>query len=379
MVDDARGRRLARRVADSAKTVVFSYASELEAGRQRPSSALKDLSLNKAPIDTSAWMPSAIPAISLMGFADTAVVQPPERIMQGGAEILRLQAACGFRAFAEKRLFADELKSIELGMDASERGNVVHRTLEYFWNEVKTQETLRSMSHALRNETLQRAIDHGLRKALQATETAWDEAYVEVQRRRLLSLIDAWLSIELKRDPFDVRLSEKEFRDVAIGPLRLGVRVDRIDATADGNVIIDYKTGRARSSDWLGTRPDAPQLPLYAVLACELEPETKLADVAFAVVRAGNQAVLDTCTRKITREFSKPLRRPIPVEEQLTTWRGVLQDLAIRFYSGDASVDPKSYPQTCTYCAHRTLCRLNPEELNFEEDLDEQTEDDSTK
>ena len=55
---------------------------------------------------------------------------PAGQVIRGGARILQLQAACGFRAFAERRLWATELESVELGMDARESGTVVHKVLE---------------------------------------------------------------------------------------------------------------------------------------------------------------------------------------------------------------------------------------------------------
>ncbi len=67
------------------------------------------------------------------------IAVPPDEVMRGGATVLQLQAACGFRAFAEMRLRATEIEDVELGMDARERGNVVHKVLESFWEQVKTQ------------------------------------------------------------------------------------------------------------------------------------------------------------------------------------------------------------------------------------------------
>ena len=80
-----------------------------------------------------------------------------------------------------------------------------------------------------------------------------------------------------------VRLSEKEFKDVRVGPLRLSVRMDRVDEVEGGEVLIDYKTGDASPNDWLTERPDAPQLPLYAILS----EADRLQGVAFGLVRAG--------------------------------------------------------------------------------------------
>ena len=39
---------------------------------------------------------------------DVARIQAlPDRVIRGGARVLELQAACGFRAFAEQRLWVD--------------------------------------------------------------------------------------------------------------------------------------------------------------------------------------------------------------------------------------------------------------------------------
>ena len=49
--------------------------------------------------------------------------------------------------------------------------------------------------------------------------------------------------------------------------LQLDLKVDRIDRMPSGKyVVLDYKTSdNLNVEDWDGDRPDAPQLPLYAV------------------------------------------------------------------------------------------------------------------
>jgi hypothetical protein len=62
------------------------------------------------------------------------------------------------------------------------------------------------------------------------------------------------------------------------------------------------------------------------------------------------------------------------LEAQVDEWRGVLTTLATAFYSGEAHVDPKKYPATCTHCAQRILCRLDPTSLNEDPDDEETNE-----
>ena len=128
-----------------------------------------------------------------------------------------MQAACGFRAFAEQRLWATEIESIVPGMDARESGTVVHDALKLFWDGVVTQDALRKMTTEERDGVLEWSIDEALKRTEESSATVWDVAYLQVQRTRLRRLLSAWLELELERAPFTVRLSEKEFKDVRVG------------------------------------------------------------------------------------------------------------------------------------------------------------------
>ena len=80
--------------------------------------------------------------------------------------------------------------------------------------------------------------------------TQWDAAYIAMQRERLRRLLTPWIREELKRPEFVVKVLEQKLTDARIGPLRLTVRVDRVDETAGGEVVIDYKTGRPEPKEW---------------------------------------------------------------------------------------------------------------------------------
>jgi hypothetical protein len=54
------------------------------------------------------------------------------------------------------------------------------------------------------------------------------------------------------------------------------------------------------------------------------------------------------------------------LEAQVSEWREVLTALAEDFYSGEARVSPKRYPQTCSHCEQRLLCRLEVAALDAE-------------
>jgi probable DNA repair protein len=370
--EDVRSQKITARLAASAQQVVFSYPKDTADGTQRPSPLLRSLHLQETELASLAPPDAEAEPVALEEFSDRLSITPlPELATSGGVEIIKLQAACAFRAFAEKRLGSTELREIELGLDARELGSVLHHILEHFWKEVGSQAALKLMSKEEREAALNLAISYGLQKAAAIARTPWEQAYVDLQQKRLMKLLDQWLELEMRRDPFLVRESETTMRDVQVGPLRLNLRVDRVDVTDEGEVIIDYKTGGAKATHWEGERPDEPQLPLYAVVTRAAQPDTPLVDIAFAQIRAGNEMAFESFSQKITAKKPVQKKRELSFEEQLDEWQRVLEDLAQAFHSGNAEVDPKNYPETCKHCAQRILCRLNP--AAFDEDLDEET------
>lgn len=369
-LDAAFAQAIAARVVAQATTVLFSYARSTTESRQRPSPALLGLALTEQSAEALAPAPPAQEPVALERIEDTASIPPPpDHVLPGGASILKAQADCAFRAFAEKRLHSTGLDAPTLGLDAIERGSLVHRVLESFWlqlGETRTQAALEALTTADRDARLVAAIDRTLHGAIPAPSPGWAAAYLQTERERLLRLLRPWLDYELTRGPFAVEALEKRLAGVQIGPLRLDVRVDRIDQALDadghplGEIILDYKTGQARPKEWLGDRPEQPQLPLYAVVS----DAPTLAAVAFACVRPGKEMGLRGYQAEGVDALPKPTRLPAAsLDAQREQWYGTLIQLATSFYAGDASVSPRRYPQTCAHCGQRLLCRLDPEAL----------------
>jgi probable DNA repair protein len=399
--DTAHARRITQRIAASAPTVLFSYSlHSAEQGHQRPSPLVAGLSVtglastglllerrSAGQIVPAEPAPAPIQLEPLPD--DEPIPPPPDRVLQGGASILQSQAACGFRAFAEKRLFASALEPASLGLDPRQRGSLVHSVLERFWAKVETQAALKLLSTAERNDLLNQSIEAAFARDYAHPGSGWPRAYLNTERQRLLKLLGPWLDYEAgKRPPFTVQSREETLRDVPIGPLRLDIRIDRVDnveltqvskESDDGNkpeevhsageIILDYKTGPARPTDWLGDRPDQPQLPLYAVVA----NRSNLAAIAFASVRPGKEMGLQGYQSRDGILPKAAKLKAASLQDQIREWREILTELANDFYSGQASVSPKNYPETCAHCDQRLLCRLDPSTLDanvLDEDAD---------
>ena len=362
-VDRRRAQALTARIAGAAREVVFSFAQQTDAGERQASPLLHELGLRTLSPVAFARERSPLPLTSI---ADDVALPPlPDRVLRGGAQILAAQAACGFRAFAEWRLWSSPPETAELGMNPRERGSLVHRIMERFWGQVHDQLALSAMPPLVREALLADCIDQAVAEGRHAALTAWETAYLRTQKRRLASLLEPWLRHELQRPAFQVRERESKLEGVRIGPLQLTVRVDRVDETAGGSLILDYKTGPATPSDWLSERPDAPQLPLYAVLT----QSEQLGGVAFALLRAGADLGLRGFADEEAVLATRSRMEAASLEEQVSDWRRVLTSLATAFAEGDAAVAPKCYPKTCNTCAQRILCRLDPTSL---EDDDEE-------
>jgi len=354
---------------------LFLSAEQNPDGHLRPSPLLKTLNiptLNPTQVLPDQPVPDQITPEILPD--DQPLPPLPPGLVFGGTKLLQSQAACGFRAFAEFRLSSTTPQSQDLGLNAADSGEHIHRVLELFWKHTRTQQNLRDLTPDQRDEALLYCIDQALGRHLHAN-TPWELAYLEAQRQRLLTLLRRWLDHELLRGPFEV-IDAEHGTTHEIGPLSLRLRIDRIDTvgtTPDGDqaiVLVDYKTSRSAAPNlWEGDRPDEPQLPLYALIPA---PGTVKA-VTFAKLRPGDEMKWHGY-QSDQGILPSSRNNTLKLQPLLEEWEVVLTQLAHDFADGRALVNPKDYPRTCVYCEQRLLCRLDPTQLSEpseeSEDLD---------
>ncbi len=276
----------------------------------------------------------------------------------GGAVLLKHQAACPFRAFAEARLGATPLKEVQVVLDAAGRGTLVHLTLEYFWTDVKTHPALAALDDQALSDRIAAAVDRAIGHMEKRRPKIFTEAFIRLERERLAALLREWLALEKQREPFEV-IGQEEECIIAIRGIEISTKVDRIDRLADGRkLVIDYKTGKVSVGDWMEDRPKEPQLPLYGLSM------DRLGGLAFGRVRAGESgfagltvnAVLPGVKPYNETEYAHAFESWTAL---LAYWRKVIGGLADAYRVGYARVDPRKYPDACDHCTLKPLCRIH--------------------
>lgn len=346
----------------AAGEVIFSWPQREGDAELRPSPLIASLPELESP--------EAAPPLARHWLAHRAREPLPETRLpplpagarvRGGTGLLADQAACAFRAAAVHRWRAAALERPAGGLDARARGSLVHRMLAEFWNRLGSRAALAGLDAAAREAVVRDCVAAATGDWCRRNPGVLEGRFRAVEERRLAALLWDWLELELARTEFEVEPAETA-QSLEIGGLRLDARPDRMDRLpGGGRLVIDYKTGRLSTGDWLGERPEAPQLPLYA-----LGNRAGLAGVLVARLRAG-----DLAYDGVTREpglvpgvpgFTEWRNRPAECaafEDLLEHWQRHLAALAEDFRSGRAPVNPKHPPGTCEHCHLGVLCRID--------------------
>jgi ATP-dependent helicase/nuclease subunit B len=358
--------------------VVFSHAERNKDGELRPSPLIEQVApgaewvrsrelLHELGVETEVHS-----AAKLQEMADASgMIAWPREECAGGYSVIRDQAACPFRAFAARRLNAEELNRNDWGLSAAERGLLLHRVMELLWSPEKGRmHTLGDLEAAIEEGRLGEVIEGAIADVFaqlmkeHGSET-WMAAYLKSEQRRLRVRLEEWLANEAKRVPFTVEATEKVLDNVSVGGLKLRLRADRVDRVQDDQrgdgkrLLLDYKSGEVATKDWEGMRPNEPQLPLYAVFG-NVED---VAGVLFARINVEKTA-LEGCVSDARAQLfadatssSKLVKNPYDAEMR-DEWANALVNLAEDFLHGDAQVDPKDGRKTCRFCAMPGLCRV---------------------
>jgi ATP-dependent helicase/nuclease subunit B len=369
--------KITERLKFSADRVIFSYSLYEEDKACLASDCIANIPVIPIGLIEKSRQIAVSPKIITEQIEDNIApkVEKNEKI-SGGTRVLKSQAACPFKGFAESRLILKQENNLEgvLGISAMERGILVHDILDKLWAELKTHQVLCAFSERELNALIEAKIRLSIELYRETDKNRLGDRFWKNEAINLQKVLMNWLILEKDREPFEVLLRES-WQKIQIEGLTLNLCIDRVDVTTSNEaVLIDYKTGEISLASCFGDRLSEPQLPIYCLLEKEFLPK----GVAFGLVKPTGECEFIGITyhenvfpgiksidyqknylAKLGVECQSNLEKNTLWQSLLSYWQSILGSLAKDFMQGVALVSPKSYPQTCQYCHLMSLCRMN--------------------
>lgn len=341
----------------SATSVVFSHVVSRDDNTLQCANMISDLPLQTMP--ELIPCPGDVPEASLESIQDDfgAAVLEGESL-RGGSGLFSDQSACPFRAFVTHRLRTRELERAAPGVDARDRGNLIHQLLEAFWIEVQDQTTLLAMD----DDTLQEKINALAENRLSEINGGTGLARLnDLETQRAIRIVRQWLELEKQREPFRI-VSLEESEQIKFEGIDINLQIDRIDAiVADGNestAIFDYKTSAyLNHKSWIDDRPSEPQLPIYALTRESFPDAVCYVQLTGVEQRFQGFAYSDGLLPDVGQASTGRKKTDVlSWEETAQRWKTNLHALAGEIKAGCATVTPKK--GVCEYCKLKPVCRI---------------------
>jgi probable DNA repair protein len=366
-----------QRLLRSAKQVIFSSA------RQDGDRLLRMSPLIQAIPEAAATAGAATLAETLAGnstqdwqWLDDHQAPPilEGEHISGGTGLLRAQALCPAWAFYQYRLKARKLETPHNGLDAMQRGDLIHRVLAAFWSQQSTLDW-----QTVNIEALKARLDQIAADVIAAFNTEFAQpfsvVFCQLEAERLSKLALTWLwEVERERpQAFAVTSVEQVYKPLIEG-IQVKLVIDRVDTLDDGRlVVVDYKTGSMPDfKNWASDKISEPQLPIYAAfllqdadIAAVCFGKLRLTDGGFAGVAAEDDIVpgIKAFNHEKNKLFD-PAQFP-DWPSVLSHWHTQITRTAQALKAGEAAVVFES-EQDLDYCDVLPLLRLPERQLQFE-------------
>jgi len=258
-------RRLGR-LLRAAITVELSWA-RLEDDKELIPSPLLDTDscAVAADVDDPGWQSSADLRAAVRGIDfDNAPPVTDDETIAGGAYTVQHMREEPFRAFAHGRLHTREMDRFQPGLTPILRGTIVHAALQQLFCDKPAQADIQQWDRDARQSRIENACWRALGKH-RANAGPVLQRLLQLEKQRLMQLLDTFIDSECARESFNVEAVEAD-AVLRQGPVKLKLRIDRIDRLADTSLlIIDYKAGAKKP--FMSSKRNAPanvQLCVYA-------------------------------------------------------------------------------------------------------------------
>lgn len=332
----ARSRGLLDALRERVGEVVFSWPARENDEETEPSPLIGACpSLDLAALDTGSLRFAPAGSRRRRETAADARAPAAEGALSGGTRALDATARCPLRAFCEHRLGARPLAPLTRGLSRRLKGIALHGALESVYRRYGGQAALAGVSPRDLREALIDCAQAALQGVFGAARRSLGTLF-ELERERLVSILENFLHQEMRRSPFEITALEQP-HTLSVGRWQIRTRIDRIDLLDDGSLaVIDYKSGRAgRPASWFEPRLEDSQLPVYALAAGDQVSALVIASLG------GARGIGYTGVWSRREDFpGRPLRPPDRRElrAQIPLWREAIGRLVADFAAGDVGV-----------------------------------------
>ena len=239
---------LVSRFRASAGNIVASYCSQQDGNSVRVSSLLGDSAIVGELDILGKPLQRLLPIIEIrrrhMESIDIEIFDagqgPPvtaDEIVRGGSSLFARQSVCPFMAFARHRLHLQKPPITESGLNAADRGSLLHRALEMIWLSLKDRAGLLALTSEAQHKLCASAADFSLNEIEAKKPGLIGPNLRKLEIQRISNLLQAWLDIEKQRNDFKINALEARYSFRSANP-ELETRMDRIDELADGSLLI---------------------------------------------------------------------------------------------------------------------------------------------
>ncbi len=345
-----------------------SYAGESEGSVQRISALAANLVVDNCEPEAKST-PSA--TRSVVSVADEALPfrTTPDTAKPLSSSDIERQAHCPRKA-AASFLRLHEWPEHVVGISPRVRGTLVHEVMAAI-GEARMRgivdgegEPDLATLRAIADSAFTRAVTDAAEKRSRIPVAVWD-----IERARLLPLIDQVLALDAAREGFRVVNVEEDVK-AQLFNAAFKLRVDRVDDYAAAlaeedqfGVVLDYKTGAVARTDWFAEnssgRLAAPQLPLYLfALHAVMPPNLPRIGAIGYIIISDDDVKFVGLGADASLATNKKSGKDEPDWFELTTqWKDQLALLVDEIASGVADVAPLKGRATCRYCGFASFCR----------------------
>ncbi len=293
---------------------------------------------------------------------------------------LETYATCAFKYFASKVLCLSE--PLE-GREALEMGNLLHKTLEEYYQALSAQERKSGaflQDEAEARQALWDLLDQQMQTSPFRNEPAYRQKIYRESMRDALSLfvakekelfgrrrlVPSHFELGFGRDDGKKSLGFLKIEGDS-GEISIQGQIDRVDVTPDGKkaLVIDYKRSKrdVTISKKLAKGLEL-QLPIYLLATQKLLKLTPLG-AELRLLRDGTTEGLYTeeAREVLGLDKRRKVKSAEEMEKTLEESEALIRNLVERLKTADIRVNPKS----CKHCHFDSVCRFEPWRLVYSE------------